>query len=373
MRPPAAHRRLGLWRCLVWLLISCSVIATAPVSPADGGGNRDLVRGAVKASATVTGHQRAPGVDILYIWRRHCLHDGRDRGPAPGPAAPGRPGRAGGRGTGGPHPAGHRPAGRVSHGRRCATSPPWRRCWRRWRPRGSSGWSPPWTATWPRPRAAAVGAGGGSARRPAAARRRRFGLRPLCPRRSGVFSVTFRPERVDVTDPGVPGRRVPLVPAARRPGRGRPGGRLAARRPDPGPRRGPVGERPRPGDARAPRRAGGGRRDRVPSTGSAPCPPSLSSDPKETPDDHHHLVPRRQLRPRDRGGHDRRAARVRPPTGGADRPARAHRPQPQGGARPAAYHWFTGDGMVHGVRLEGGGPPGTATAGWAAARSSTPT
>ena len=44
-------------------------------------------------------------------------------------------------------------------------------------------------------------------------------------------------------------------------------------------------------------------------------------------------------------------------------------PNPIDRADPEKYHWFTGDGMVHGVRLRGGRPSGTATAGCAAPRS----
>ena len=47
--------------------------------------------------------------------------------------------------------------------------------------------------------------------------------------------------------------------------------------------------------------------------------------------------------------------------------------------RQAPKHWFAGDGMIHGVRIEGVAPPGTATAGSGprvsrrASRSTTPT
>lgn len=36
-------------------------------------------------------------------------------------------------------------------------------------------------------------------------------------------------------------------------------------------------------------------------------------------------------------------------------------PNPPQGADPATQHWFLGTGMVHGVRLSGAGPSGTAT------------
>ena len=47
--------------------------------------------------------------------------------------------------------------------------------------------------------------------------------------------------------------------------------------------------------------------------------------------------------------------------------------------RQATGHWFSGDGMIHGVRIEAGARPGTATAGCAPkasrrpSRSTTPT
>ena len=47
--------------------------------------------------------------------------------------------------------------------------------------------------------------------------------------------------------------------------------------------------------------------------------------------------------------------------------------------RQATAHWFTGDGMIHGVRIEGGRASGTATDGYArtassrTSRSTTPT
>ena len=37
-------------------------------------------------------------------------------------------------------------------------------------------------------------------------------------------------------------------------------------------------------------------------------------------------------------------------------------------ADPGNYHWFTGDGMIHGLRIENGRALGTATAGCAPKR-----
>ena len=47
----------------------------------------------------------------------------------------------------------------------------------------------------------------------------------------------------------------------------------------------------------------------------------------------------------------------------------AQRTQPAAGA---SGHWFTGDGMIHGVRIEGGRPSGTATGGCAPTASPRP-
>ena len=47
-------------------------------------------------------------------------------------------------------------------------------------------------------------------------------------------------------------------------------------------------------------------------------------------------------------------------------------PNPIGDVDPATSHWFSGPGMVHGVRLRGGGLSGIATAGLRAGWSPTP-
>ena len=66
---------------------------------------------------------------------------------------------------------------------------------------------------------------------------------------------------------------------------------------------------------------------------------------------HRRFLPARQLRARPRGAH-----RVRP-AGQGRAPGRARRAVPAQRPEPAPRrpgHWFTGDGMIHGVRIEDG-------------------
>ena len=68
----------------------------------------------------------------------------------------------------------------------------------------------------------------------------------------------------------------------------------------------------------------------------------------------HQPVPLRQLRPRRRRARRARSPRDRSHPGRARRAAAAHRAEPRRRADPPTYHWFTGTGMVHGVRLRDG-------------------
>ena len=107
--------------------------------------------------------------------------------------------------------------------------------------------------------------------------------------------------------------------------------------------------RPRPRRAgRPPARP----RPTVPTT-SPPDRPIPTQEPRH---DHHDPdVPRRQLRPRHRGG-DRPPTCPSPAAFPPSWPAAscASGPTPCRRPTPPTYHWFTGDGMVHGVRLRDG-------------------
>ena len=80
----------------------------------------------------------------------------------------------------------------------------------------------------------------------------------------------------------------------------------------------------------------------------------LRSETQTRPRDRDQHLAERGLRPGARGGHRVRPAGHRHAPGRARRPLPAQRPEPGRAADPATYHWFTGDGMVHGVRLRDG-------------------
>ncbi len=82
--------------------------------------------------------------------------------------------------------------------------------------------------------------------------------------------------------------------------------------------------------------------------------------PRSPPWPTRHLS-RRQLRPDLRGDHGDRARRYRHDPRRARRAPDPQRPQPDRRWSPDA-HWFTGTGMVHGVRLRQEEPTGIATA-----------
>ena len=149
---------------------------------------------------------------------------------------------------------------------------------------------------------------------------------------------------------------------------------MAARPAGRGPRRRAVGQRPRPRRARrstagSAATVGPDAADRLPGLSTTlalgldepvdhllgPPPPDPPRRPshKEPRHDHHDPdLPRRQLRPRHRGG-DRPSTCPSPAACPPSWPAAccASAPTPCGRPTPPTYHWFIGDGMVHGVRL----------------------